>query len=84
MASEMVEKVAMAIWDDCCPGMEWGDEDKKYYMRMAQAAIIALREPTEAMWIDSDMSDRRRWNCHTCGGPRENWERMIDAALSDD
>lgn len=46
---DMIEKVARAIWDDACPGMEWGDIDRLSYRGWAQAAIEAMREPTDAM-----------------------------------
>jgi len=52
------------------------------FLPAARAVLRAMREPPLEMWIDEDMSDRRNWNCQMCGGPKENWERIIDAALA--
>jgi hypothetical protein len=44
--ADIVERVARAIWDDACPGMEWGEIDKMTYEGWARVAIEAMREPT--------------------------------------
>lgn len=50
--SEMVERVARAIWDKCNDG----------YRDQARAAIAAMREPTEVMMRATPLpaSDNRR------------------------
>ncbi len=40
--TDMIERVARAIWDDACPGMEWGDIDRITYRGWAEAAIKAM------------------------------------------
>lgn len=56
--SEMVERLAMAMWAVCNPDNPWDTAlDEDYYdgpgrdamRQMARAAIGAMREPTEAM-----------------------------------
>ncbi len=46
----------------------------------AVAAMKAMREPTDEM---KTCSDEVHWGygCHTCGGLKEGWQMMIDAAL---
>lgn len=68
--SEMVERVAKAMWEKTYTS-PWrskaaGDDLTQEYLDMARAAIEALREPTEAM---------RRINGSA------NWQAMIDKAL---
>ena len=50
------------------------------YRMQARAAIEAMREPTNEM---TTCSEEVHWgySCHTCGGLKEGWELMIDAAL---
>lgn len=90
MAGEMIEKVARACataggndWDKLPDKHGPGFSLKQMYRGMARAAIKALREPTKEMRMHEDC-DRWLWSCHTCGGPRENWELFIDAALRDE
>lgn len=86
--SEMVEKVAKAIaehggsnWESClnAPGQRMA----AMYLAMARAAIEAMRDAPPSVRVDKYGSDRWAWVCHVCGGPKENWERAIDAALKD-
>ena len=46
------------------------------YLKMARAAIRAMREPTKEM-IGAEFVYK---NCHMCGGASEQYPRMIDAA----
>lgn len=50
------------------------------YRSQARAAIAAMREPTEEM---KSCSEEVHWgySCHVCGGLKEGWYAMIDAAL---
>lgn len=43
---ELEELVAQAIWEECCPGMKWGQIDHLIYCRMAGAAIARMRALT--------------------------------------
>jgi hypothetical protein len=81
--SEMIERVAKAIWDDACPGMTWGEIDRLTYRGWAQAAIEAMREPTGEM-IDAGAGSVvivgfGRFSLE--GQPSKAWRAMIDAAL---
>ncbi len=75
---EMVERVAGALFE-AARGIKWeyaDDANRGGFLTEAQAAIAAMREPTEAMaeaaesWPESY-------------GPRETWRLMIDAALKE-
>lgn len=74
----MIEKVANAICkrrnanDWPCNGLDFDEE-------MARVAIEAMREPTDEMIIDEEV--HWDYNCHVCGGVKNQWQRMIDAAL---
>lgn len=80
--SEMIERVAKAIFADRYPGEDWKDYQKRDYCGHARAAIEAMREPTEAMMAAVD-----------CAGVKAEWlsgkawaagyRAMIDAALSE-
>ena len=79
--SEMIERVAKAIFDQLCPGIRMTDHDKAEYENTARAAIEAMREPTDEqrnnyykMKIQFGQAD------HSTFIDAE-WERMIDAAL---
>lgn len=91
--SEMLEKVARALWEI----RPWGDEDseqgiptwdtvpedwKAAYIDMARAAVRALREPTEEMLEAVDCGGvRRQWlsgRMHV-----GSWHAMIDSILSE-
>ncbi len=87
--SEMIERVAAALWvasgtyPDSAVGIRnmkpvvWPD-----FMKQARAAIEAMREPTAEM---TGCSDEVHWDysCHVCGGLKEGWQAMIDAALNE-
>lgn len=72
----MIRKVADAICerrnanDWPCNGLDFDEE-------MARVAIEAMREPTE------EMIKHVPWDfdCQMCGGVKNQWQRMIDAAL---
>lgn len=69
--SEMVDRVVQAIAAKLNRDATLGD--------IARAAIEAMREPTPEM----TQADNVHWDysCHVCGGAKEHWERMIEAAL---
>lgn len=72
--SEMIERVARAIMSEENP------DSLDQYSAMARAAIEAMREPTDEM---KNCSEEVHWgySCHVCGGLKEGWQAMIDAAL---
>ena len=49
--SEMIERVARAMWRECEPSsFGWEESDRDNYRRLARAAIAAMREPTIALY----------------------------------
>lgn len=87
--SEMVERVAEALWrenkrQDDERARDYGtvntrtDRDYKVaitdYMNSARAAIAAMREPTSDMTFAGTLADSSE-------GPTEIWQAMIDKAL---
>jgi hypothetical protein len=83
--SEMIERVARAIYEDAW-GIEWPPEpagEADEYRRGARAAIEAMREPTEAML--SAAGTRRPRGDEVMGPdhPWALWDAMIDAALKE-
>lgn len=82
--SEMVERVARAIWcSDKLPDEAWilvkNSGGAEIWFRQARAAIEAMRVPTEAMCIAGEEAPMTYGDGHD---PRDVWPRMIDAALS--
>jgi hypothetical protein len=90
--SEMVERVAKALAradhlrpitpDDDSAELDWNFDltrwDRGSYLAKARAAIVAMREPTDAM-VNTAMDV---CNSTLCDGEfRENWSRMVDEAL---
>jgi len=70
--SEMIERVAKAIWCVEHPAEEW--EADKHYFDAARAAIAVMREPSLEMLEDAmDIDD--------CSLLAE-WRAMIDSALA--
>lgn len=60
--------------------------EQEFAMGHARAIIEAMREPSEEMLAAKDeRANPVIWdaNCHYCGGPKENWNVMIDAALAE-
>jgi hypothetical protein len=91
--SEMIERVARALFDDEWPGEpleeEW-DHNRDAWRQKARAAIEAMREPTKAMLGDQGQPDPRfddlDYRLEPSEYPRaltKIWEAMIDAALKD-
>ncbi len=75
--SEMVERVAQAIWSARHPGLAWTSVPcviKRSYRSGARAAIQAMREPTEEM-IQAAWAEVL---------PGHVWRAMIDTALGAD
>lgn len=92
--SEMVEKVAVALFEADYPGKAWGrfgpsDDDAARYFRRARAAIEAMREPNEVMhkaaWLACDRVNEfadmnEQWPAYNS----RVYRAMIDAALSEE
>lgn len=70
--SEMVERVAAAIRDHRSD--EPHADRKRACRELARAAIAAMREPTEVMYIYAYVNDSTAM---------ATWTEMIDAALMD-
>lgn len=80
MSDDMVERVARAIFvsaDD--EHNTWPTPDHPECMKMARAALAAMRDPTEAMKAVEGV--HWDYSCHVCGGLKEGWQAMIDEAL---
>lgn len=78
--SEMVEQVAKALWDHSGFLWSWdkvGPRDKDKYRAMARAAIIAMKEPTDAM-VGAGVEG---WKINGYHSIQFVWPCMIDAAL---
>jgi hypothetical protein len=84
--SDMVERVGRAILSAMRetglvsiqangPNGEMGL--KQFSEVMAMDAIEAMREPTPTMLVAEGVQTK----CHMCGGHKEGWQLMIDAAL---
>ncbi len=75
MPNEMIEKVALAIFETKGYG-----SSLSFSRDLARSAIAAMREPTEQM---KHCSEWVHWgyNCGQCGGLREGWYAMMDEAL---
>ena len=75
MSDNMIEQVAKAIhaYDFPTKILKWEDTTQKYYTAIADVAIKAMKEPTEAMLnagaYDLDMT------------LKQQWKLMIEAAL---
>lgn len=79
--TEMIERVAAAM-AEATNGGKWDDghyceDHKALWMRRAQAAIVAMREPTEAM---QNAGMNATGLCH--GEIETIFKAMIDAALA--
>lgn len=86
----MIEKMAKAYWNAGLMVPRWDDEseDQRQVVRQRMRAVLeALREPTDEMINAKDFrGERAIWDassCHYCGGPKENWNIMVDAALAE-
>jgi len=77
MSNEMIERVAKAIFAIDFPTgkLLWEKAQQDIYLKIAKAAIEAMKEPTQAMFdagaYDLDMT------------LKQQWERMIEAALKE-
>ena len=89
--SEMVERVARAIWQESVGRADWYKWEtfrpdawgRCLSMAQARAAIEAMREPTEAM-IEAARNEDDPGFCDEPGfaAPHKDaWQAMIDAAL---
>lgn len=78
VTSEMVEKVAKAMFAKGAVNVTWGGVDdlsRQMFMDFARTAIAALREPTEAMILAGVHHDNM-------GDMAGRWRAMVDAALA--
>jgi hypothetical protein len=78
MTDSMVERVARAMFDDERPDDSYekfvaNNPDPQKYVRMARAAIEAMREPTDAM--------AQAVGSHWGSQLDYLWKQMIDEAL---
>jgi len=74
--TEMVERVATALFA-ADGGTDWDSVHAKArapWIRMAEVAIAAMREPTQVMLKAAN-------DVGIDQGPRDYWPAMIDAAL---
>ena len=77
--SEMIERVARAIFKEMLPAIRMTEQDAAYYSTVAHAAIEAMREPTEAMIKEGAYGSGEDSAGVACGA----WKAMIDAALDE-
>lgn len=88
--SEMVERVAKAIWSDYwdgegCSWAEMEESARQTALSMARAAIEAMREPNEAMiGMGMEADHRRRPGSTRPSAADAIWRAMIDAAAAED
>ena len=88
----MVERVARTLYAlTAKDGPPWSSgrlyDERELYRQHARAVIDAMREPTEAMKkATTSNGDNIYWDysCHVCGGLKDGWHAMIDAALADE
>jgi hypothetical protein len=75
--TEMIERVAKAISEY---QLSLKSSDQESSREAARRAIAAMREPTEEM---KACSEEVHWDysCHVCGGLKDGWYQMVDAAL---
>lgn len=74
VSERMVARITAAIWlTGLCASRASADT-------LAHTAILAMREPTEAM---TQAANDAPHDCADCGGhqPLETWQAMIDEAL---
>jgi hypothetical protein len=86
--SDMIERVAKAIMAAMADhpatkvranGPNGEAALKLFFELLAVEAIKAMREPTEEMKAVEGV--HWDYSCHVCGGLKEGWQVMIDAAL---
>ncbi|WNV09937.1 hypothetical protein [Tardiphaga sp. 709] len=77
--SEMIERVAKAIYDAFATVGDYENPTKEDIKNAARAAIEAMREPTEAMDAAAYAADGT--NMPLAITYKEAWQAMIDAAL---
>jgi hypothetical protein len=75
--SEMIERVARALWNDMNLDIPWGFDEERNYLGHARAAIEAIREPTAAM-LFVGANDEAGF---TQRNILQSWQLMIDEAL---
>lgn len=87
--SDMIERVSNAIrsaMESCdvarvqANGQNGEAALKQFFEMLAMDAIEAMREPTEEMKAIEGV--HWGYSCHVCGGLKEGWHAMIDAALA--
>lgn len=85
--SEMIERVANALYEDQCRKHSDSRDAKAQFYKdgvyhdAARIAIAAMREPTEAMVTAALTADGT--NMMLAIGYDEAWRAMIDAALAE-
>jgi hypothetical protein len=88
--SEMVERVARALFVDRYPDERWPPEARQAddYRGHARAAIEAMRAPTDAMCLagwqaGTGVFGKDSQNPNIYRRSANSWEAMIDAALKE-
>jgi len=95
MKTEMVERVAWALWEEVDAGAPWeqlGPWARERWAQKARAAIRALMEPTEEMQLagiespGTSYCDRCMQQGHALGSgdPTAVYQAMLTAALGED
>lgn len=90
MSASMIEKVAEAIYNkfkemnedkDVPTWKELEPEGKQIGYDLAKITLEAMKEPTEGM---KNCSEEIHWgyNCNICGGLKDGWNKMFEAALN--
>lgn len=77
----MIERVVRAIDDLLCK-QGYNSLANRYSNDLAKTAIQAMREPTEEM-IKCHEEVHWNYSCNVCGGLKDGWYKMIDAALKE-
>ncbi len=72
MDNEMIERVTYII-------MKHNPQTKIGAAIVAVEIFTAMREPTEGMLLGEGVHK----SCHMCGGHKEGWQAMIDAAINE-
>lgn len=79
----MIERLAIILWKDFCPGIVSGPEDRAAYQSAIIRIIKGMREPTEKM-LNDGMWIAPSGEIVGSEGAREVWQNMIDAILGSD
>jgi len=84
--NEMIERVARAIKEklESLAFSGGPDDDKDQYLKLARAAIEAMREPTDQQRNNYFETTKKFYPKLSAVFSDAEWERMIDAALKEE